>query len=161
MLLFAAPAAAQTAPERTSLQREIGRHRQVTIEFDAPGDAVVGRIQSIDRDSIEVALASGPRRIRFADVRRISREGDSVGNCALIGMTVLGTWCAIICGQGLNAGGQVVLAVLVNGSVGAGIGALIDASHNGRTTLYRRRTGVRVRATASPRAVGVSATLKW
>jgi hypothetical protein len=160
-LLLAVPAAAQTTLERAHLERELARSHQVSVQLDGTADPVVGRLRIVDDDAIGIEVGSQIRHVRFADITRIYREGDSLGNGALIGMGVLGGWCAYICGQGLNSGGHAVLAVLVNGAIGAGIGALIDASHTGTTTLYRRRPTVRVGPAASPRGVGISAAVTW
>lgn len=160
-LLLAVPAAAQTTSERNTLRKEIATNRSWIIEVAAPGDAILGPIRVVDADAIEVEVGSGIRRVRFDDIDRIYREGDSLGNGALIGMGVLGGWCAYICGQGLNSGENAVLAVIVNGALGAGIGALIDASHTGTTTLYRRRPTVRVGPMTSRHAAGIRATVTW
>jgi hypothetical protein len=133
----------------------------LTVHLDTTGESLVGRIQAVDADSLEIALGSGTRRVRFVDVTRISREGDSVGNGAAIGLAVLGGWCAYICGQGLTSGGQTLLAVLFNGAIGAGIGALIDHAHRGTTTVYRRRVAFRISPAAASRAAGISASVRW
>ena len=161
LLVCTAPASAQTALERERLQKEIDQGRELILALAGANDALVTRVRAIDGDALTVDAGSGMRRIAFADVSRISRKGDGVGNGALIGMAVFGGWCAYVCGQGLDSGGQAVLAVLVNASVGAGIGALIDAGHAGTTTLYQRPANVRVGASASPRHVGIRMTMAW
>ena len=54
-------------------------------------------------------------------------DRDSLKNGAVIGAVVLGTWCLIVCGQGLDSSGQLPAAVAVNAGLGALIGATIDA----------------------------------
>lgn len=54
-------------------------------------------------------------------------DKDSLKNGAVIGAVVLGTWCLIVCGQGLDSSGQLPAAVAVNAGLGALIGATIDA----------------------------------
>ena len=54
-----------------------------------------------------------------AGVEHIGSSGAGVGldslvNGALIGAAVVGVWCAIVCGQGLDSHGQLPLAVVVN-----------------------------------------------
>jgi hypothetical protein len=64
---------------------------------------------------------------------------DSLKNGAIIGAVVLGTWCAIVCGQGLDSPGKLPLAVLVAAGEGAAIGAGIDAMHSRKTGIYFRK----------------------
>ena len=155
------PADAQATEDRTRLLEATISGRLLTVHLDTPKEPLVGRLRAVDADSVEIAIGPDTRRIRFADITRISHEGDSVTNGAVIGMAVLGGWCAYICGQGLTSGGQTVLAVLLNGAIGAGIGALIDKAHTGTTTVYRRRTAVRIAPAASTRAAGISASVTW
>jgi outer membrane lipoprotein SlyB len=64
---------------------------------------------------------------------------DSLKNGAIIGAVVLGTWCAIICGQGLDNPGKLPLAVIVAAGEGAAIGAGIDAMLSRKTGIYFRK----------------------
>ena len=68
-----------------------------------------------------------------------SKAKDSLKNGAIIGAVVLGAWCAIICGQGLDSPGKLPLAVLVAAGEGAAIGAGIDAMHSRKMGIYFRR----------------------
>ena len=68
--------------------------------------------------------------------------GDSLKNGAIIGAVVVGAWCALVCGQGLDSSGQIPIAVAANAGLGALIGAGIDADHRGRTLLYPRSSTV-------------------
>ena len=154
------PAWAQTPVERAALEREVQRGRRLYVELQQ--EMVIGSIRALSADTIDVVGDAGTRQLRLSQVDRIYRDGDSVWNGFAIGAAVLGTWCAIICGQGLNSGGEVVLATLNAAAVGGGIGALFDWSHRGTTTLYRRRaTPVRVAGVATPRAIGLSVQMAW
>lgn len=159
-VLLAAPAAAQTNLERANLRRESVTNRFWIIEVAAPGDSMIGTIRAVDDNEIEVAVGSGIRRVGFNEVNRIYREGDSVKDGALIGMAVLGTWCALVCGEGLDSSGKAV-AILLNGAFGAGIGGALDLAHTGTTTIYRRRPTVRVAPVVAPSGAGMRATLTW
>ena len=76
------------------------------------------------------------RDVRLADVARIEQRGDSVKNGAVIGATILGGWCALICPQGLDGyRGQFGYVLAIDTARGAAIGAGIDAMHVGRTTI--------------------------
>ncbi len=159
-VVAAVPAGAQTPVERAALEREVQRGRRIYVEVQQ--QVVVGSARALSVDTIDVAGDAGPRQLRLSDVDRIYRDGDSVWNGFAIGAAVLGTWCAVICGQGLNSGGEVVLATLNAAVVGGGIGALFDWSHRGTTTLYRRRaTPVRVVGVATPRAIGLGVQMAW
>ena len=59
--------------------------------------------------------------------RTTDRDKDSLKNGAIIGAIVMGTWCAIICGQGLDRTSQLPLAVAAGAGIGALMGAGIDS----------------------------------
>jgi hypothetical protein len=82
-----------------------------------------------------------PRQIDWAANQSAAKPKakDSLKNGAIIGAVVLGAWCAIICGQGLDNAGKLPLAVLVAAGEGAAIGAGIDAMHSRKTGIYFRR----------------------
>jgi hypothetical protein len=46
-----------------------------------------------------------------------------------------------ICGQGLESGDRLPMAVAINAGLGALIGAGIDAAHKGRTPIYIKPAG--------------------
>jgi hypothetical protein len=152
---------AQTPLERAALEREVQRGGRLFIEYDQ--QVVVGSARALSGDTIEVVGDAGVRQLRLTEVDRIYREGDSIWSGYAIGAAVLGTWCAIICGQGLNSTGGAVGAVMVNAfGFGGGIGALLDWSNNGTTTLFRKRQPtVRVEGMVAPRTVGLSAQPSW
>lgn len=94
-------------------------------------------------------LELGPRTLKLLidghrvelpldDVRRVETGGDSLKNGALIGALIGGLWCAIVCGQGLDDTTQLPAAVAVSAAFWAAVGAGIDATIPGRTTIYRR-----------------------
>jgi hypothetical protein len=64
------------------------------------------------------------------------RDKDSLKNGAIIGAVVVGAWCLVICGQGLDSTGRFPLAV----AAGAGMGALIGASIDSRFSRGHRVT---------------------
>ena len=82
-----------------------------------------------------------PRQIDMAANQSAAKRKakDSLKNGAIIGAVVLGTWCAIICGQGLDSPGKVPLAVLVAAGEGAAIGAGIDAMISRKAGVYFRK----------------------
>ncbi len=78
--------------------------------------------------------------IPFAGIEQIQRRDDSVKNGATNGALIMGTWCLLICGQGLDSDDQWLQVVGVNTAIGALIGLLVDWLDEGRTTLYPART---------------------
>jgi hypothetical protein len=67
-------------------------------------------------------------------------DKDSIKEGAIIGAIVLGTWCLIICGQGLDSSGQLPLAVAASAGMGALLGAGIDSGFSrGPRVLFRWR----------------------
>ena len=82
-----------------------------------------------------------PRQIDMAANQSAAKPKakDSLKNGAIIGAVALGTWCAIICGQGLDNAGQLPLAVLAAAGWGAAIGAGIDAMNSRKTGIYFRK----------------------
>lgn len=55
------------------------------------------------------------------------RDKDSLKEGAIIGAIIMGAWCLYICGQGLDSGGKLPLAVAGSAGMGALIGAGIDS----------------------------------
>jgi hypothetical protein len=120
----------------------------------APGDAVVavvegdrsirGRLRAIAADSLAVDADGAPLRIPLSSVRQIDRVGDSVLGGAAIGAALGGASAlggmALACSNTGCADTSSNLDPrlgLVGALAGAGIGALIDGLHEGRTTVYR------------------------
>jgi hypothetical protein len=54
-------------------------------------------------------------------------DKDSLKEGAIIGALVMGAWCLLICGQGLDRPSQIPLAVAASAGMGALIGAGIDS----------------------------------
>lgn len=68
------------------------------------------------------------------------RDKDSLKNGAIIGAIVMGAWCLVICGQGLDSTGQLPLAVAAGAGMGALLGAGIDATlSRGHRVTFRWR----------------------
>ena len=135
---LASAATAQPTPDPSDELPPV-RLAPVTIHTSATGDQVRGHLLDLSDRTLTILEAGQRRSLPLDTVLRIDVDGDSVRNGAIIGAAVLGGWCAIICGQGLSDGGQVVAASLANAGFGALLGAGIDALHQGRTTIFRRR----------------------
>jgi hypothetical protein len=118
------------------------------------GDEARGQLLRLGPDTLTLLEQGTSRDIPLAGITRIDASGDSVKNGAIIGAVILGAWCAIICGQGLDNANQVTTVALINTGLGALIGAGVDAMHAGRTTIYHSGA-----VTPERRPSGVKATL--
>jgi hypothetical protein len=68
-----------------------------------------------------------------------SARRDSVKNGAIIGAVIAGTYCAFVCGQGLDRSSQLPLAVAAAAGFGALIGASIDAGMSRKPGIFFRK----------------------
>ena len=113
--------------------------QRVRVTLAKSGREINGRLVELSADAVRILVGGKARDLPLTDVRRIDIErSDSLKNGAVIGAIVLGGWCALVCGQGLGTGPQLVPAVAANAAVGALIGAGIDAGRRERTTIYPR-----------------------
>ena len=143
LLLCGRVATAQdTAPNAHSDQRSADAGLQrVRVTLAKSGREINGRLVELSADAVRILVGGKARDLSLTDVRRIDIErSDSLKNGAVIGAIVLGGWCALVCGQGLGTGAQLIPAVAANAAVGALIGAGIDAGRRERTTIYPRQT---------------------
>ena len=112
---------------------------RVTVIQATSGAALNGRLMELGGEAVRILVDGQTRELSLTDVRRIDLDKrDSLKNGAVIGAIVLGGWCALVCGQGLGTGAQLIPAVAANAAVGALIGAGIDAGRRERTTIYPR-----------------------
>lgn len=114
--------------------REAGSDRDVRVE-----------LLKLDTSSVIVQAAGVRRQLPLTQVSRIEvTVRDSVQNGALIGAIILGGWCAVVCGQGLDRGDQVGPIVAFNAGLGALIGAGLDAMIEDRAVLFPGAVSSRV-----------------
>ena len=110
---------------------------------DGQGREVKGRINSLAPDSLGVD-AGGFRTFSAGEVSMIQlRQGDSLGNGALIGLAVGGVGTGLACLASTEGPDQdwCLLAALVYGGIGAGIGVGIDALIPGKKRVAYRAPG--------------------
>ena len=113
--------------------------QRVRVTLAQSGREINGRLVELSGDAVRILVEGQTRELSLTDVRRIDVEkSDSLKNGAVIGAIVLGGWCALVCGQGLGTGPQLVPAVAANAAVGALIGAGIETGRRERTTIYPR-----------------------
>ena len=136
--------------------RNIDTRRIAPIYVRADGMEWQGQLLRLGPDSLTILEQGTSREIRLTDVTRIEARGDSVRNGAIVGAIILGSWCALVCPQGLDgySNGQLPYILGVNVALGAAVGAGIDGMHVGRTTIYQP-----LEAAAEGRRNGVSAFL--
>jgi hypothetical protein len=119
----------------------------------APGDRVVvagddrsirGRIAEVSADALLLDKDGGRVAMPFATVQQIDRLGDSTINGAAIGAALGGVSAisamALACGNTNCADTSANIdprLTLLGALAGAGIGALVDAAIDKRTTVYR------------------------
>ena len=113
------------------------RPSTVFVTFANPPMEIEGTLTSLTDQAIALVVDGAERTIPLTDVSRIERDGDPSWDRALVAGLAVGTWCAIVCGQGLDDAGQLSGAVLVNALVSGAIGWAIDRAHHGRTTLFK------------------------
>ncbi len=131
VFLLATAAEAQDLPLRPN--------QQLHLKADIWKEEEQVRLLEIHDDKLVVMLAERRVDVPLVTVQRIQVQGrDPVGNGATTGAFVLGLWCVFICGQATTSGTQHLTAIAVNTAFGAGLGALMDLSVQGRVTVYPR-----------------------
>ena len=154
--LCATPLLAQggSSSESAATAATRGRRNTHTVRM-ATGEEITGRLEELGPDVLRLVVGGERREFKLDDVLQVDRDDDPLKNGAIIGAAVLGTWCAIVCGQGLDSGSQLPVAVAVNAGFGALIGAGIDKANRHRTTIYRKPSG------GKPTASGASLMLSY
>lgn len=131
---FSSPAAAQTI--RVSPGDSVSR-------IDTSGREAGGIVRGIDPSALTVRVRGVEQQWTLAETRELWRHGDSLLNGSIVGALV---------GFGAGVYGGYALAAIAEGDVsdvvsitaplgalaGAGLGAVIDASHRGRSLLFRQ-----------------------
>ena len=113
------------------------RRTTVFVTVANPPAEIEGTLTSLTDQAIALVVDGADRTIPLREVSRIDRDGDPSWDRAVVAGLAVGTWCAIVCGQGLDDAGQLSGAVLVNALVSGAIGWAIDRAHHGRTTLFK------------------------
>lgn len=134
VLLLAVPAWSQPQPG-TSLRR-------VLVQHDGSDREIEGYLSELRPQSAVLLIDDRLLELPLDTIARIRTARDSVWNGAIIGAAIGGVWCAFVCGQGLDSGGQLPLAVLSTVGFWGAVGAGIDALHSGRETIYQRPSPV-------------------
>jgi nitrous oxidase accessory protein NosD len=141
MLLLAgqaATASAQAVTRFADLPLRLNTGDQVTIETRS-GVSVAGRVVRMAPEQLAVTGPDARERVfAAAEVQRVRRRGDGLGNGVRIGAIAGG---ALGCGvfgafSGECRATDCLQSVLIFGAVGAGLGLAVDAMHTGETTVF-------------------------
>ena len=134
--LFAFPSSTAWAqsPGLSSVARYAGR--LVWVQ-DRTGSQLLARVVNATNAELTMTLGGVPRTLAVTDIVRISLDGDSLTNGAIIG-GVIGLPAGAFSCQGsvtedCNFLGRAILGAVIYGA----IGAWIDSRHHGRTVIYR------------------------
>jgi hypothetical protein len=178
--IILATAVALAAPAPCAAQEPVRDFSQLNTRLkpgdtiwvtDAQGREVKGRINSLAPDSLGVD-AGGFRTFSAGEVSMIQlRQGDSLGNGALIGLAVGGVGTGLACLASTEGPDQnwCLLAALVYGGIGAGIGVGIDALIPGKKLVAYRaprtpgssQARLSIAPVITPRAKGVAVSFAF
>jgi hypothetical protein len=134
--LFGLMLAFAVSPASAAQQPAPAKGQEVIVTQSASGEELRGRLLELTPESLAIMVDGRRVDVPIDRVLRIDSTHDSVKNGAIIGAAVMGGWCALVCGQGLDSSSDVATVALINTGLGALIGAGIDALHKGRSPIY-------------------------
>ncbi len=158
-----ATASAQEVTRFADLPLRLNTGDHVTIETRS-GVSVAGRVVRMAPEQLAVTGPDARERVfTAADVQRVRRRGDGLGNGVRIGALVGGAaGCAF---GGLFSGefraSDCMQGFLIFGAAGAGLGLAVDAMHTGATTVFQVPTASARWRPQHGTAVAVGATVSW
>jgi hypothetical protein len=127
VLTLAASASAQEA------------YKQVWVTQADSGEVIRGRMLRLSGEALALLTPDNRRvEVPLDHVLRIEVPGDSLKNGATIGAVIMGGLTTISCALQLGRASQCATALVFNTALGGLIGAGIDASNGGRTTIYSK-----------------------
>ena len=133
------PAAAQT-PSQT-----VPPGTRIYVRLAGGGRPLEGSLLALSADTVALLVNDQTQTVPLHQVRRIDKDGDPASDGAAKGALIVGLWCVLVCGQGVDNGGQFGLAVLTNAALGGLIGWQFDRDHVGRSRIYPAKTDWRDR----------------
>lgn len=147
------------APARSAdqLKLVVDEGQRITVT-DRSGRETSGRLVRLAEDGVSLQVQNETLDWDLADIQRIEkREADPLTNGVLIGAVIgagaAGGLLVYPCTHLGECGGEVAAFVALWGTVGAGIGALVDSMRAGNRTVYEapaRRTSVSVAPAVTP-----------
>jgi hypothetical protein len=144
IVTLASPVWAQEA-DLSRLQQAATAGTEVSVIMEGESAPIRGRIRSVTESLIVLDIGGTRTDITLGRVAQIDRDGDSLTNGILIGASILGGWCAFVCGQGSGRPFSYGAIVAGNAAIGGLIGAWVDATRDGTTTVYQRTSSAAVR----------------
>jgi hypothetical protein len=158
------------APARSAdqLKLVVDEGQQVTVT-DRSGRETSGRLIRLAEDGVSLQVRDATLDWQLADIQRIQkREVDSLTNGVLIGAVIgAGTAGGLLvypCTHVAECGGEVAAFVALWGSVGAGLGALVDSMRAGNRTVYEalpQRTSISVAPAVTPNTKALAVRLTF
>jgi hypothetical protein len=135
-------AQAQDASSLEQLQKTV-QLGDTLLVTDKSGKLIKGKVEQVSGTSL--GLKAGGRRLDFAeaDIVEIKKQrGDSLANGALIGALAVGAPVLVLAAATSDpndiccSGADAALVGAAFAGVGAGVGALVDALHKHKETVY-------------------------
>ena len=136
MLISPAPMAQAGQKAHTPATAE-----DVFVVQSGSGEELRGRLLDLSPASLTILIDGREVDVPIDNVLRIDARTDSVKNGAIIGGAVAGGLVALTCGGFEGGVSECLAATIIDGGVGALIGAGIDALHKGRTPIYIKSAG--------------------
>jgi hypothetical protein len=166
LLLRAVPAAAQEP--LAAVQRAV-RPGDTVLVLDDTRLETRGRVVSVGSSAIRLRADGIEREWQAERIWRITREGDSKKNGALIGMSVGGAlgvvgglaWASLLSNEGHDPLGGFLSVLALGLGGGAGVGAGCDALIQGRTVVYQSKRTVTFAPVVTPRARGLQVSVSF
>lgn len=171
LVLPAPHAFAQETSRTAGIDVHVGQRVWITTD---DGAEHAGRIDQLTPAAIALDRGAGATLVPLARIRRIEAT-DTLGNGIAIGTAAgfagLGGVAAWVTNAacdneggtcGLSTIGRLTLFGIVGAGAGAGVGALVDALHHGRRTIYEHRGVTIAGGPVVSRGVrGVSMSIRW
>lgn len=160
--------AAQATPTFQDLPRLLKPGDRIVL-VDLAGQQITGQLERLTPTEVVVTLSRAPgdrRQRRFGqhEIRRITRERDSLANGLLIGFAAgAGFGCTVGAGfSGETRAGDCVAGALMFGAIGLALGLGLDALSATPALVYERADqGLLFAPLVSPHGVGARAVLTW
>ncbi len=164
LLMRPSAATAQNVPSFSDLALRLNVGDSVRID-DLEGGRHAGTVIRISPEELVIDGPGDGRQFTATSTARVARRGDPVWTGALIGFIpgyFMGAQFVLGFSDQKEPLSTFLIAGGLVGAAGAGIGAVIDALHQGTKEIYRAEaTRVVVWPVVSRQAVGASVTMRW
>jgi hypothetical protein len=145
------PAAASVQTDADEIRRRVKQGQKIVI-IDDQGRELTGRIGELRADALMLRVGRNSTDVPYEQILRIDRPHDGVWDGALKGLGTgvgLGLLAALAASGDSDSFGPdpshiALVAPLMFGGIGAGIGAGLDALIRREPNLYRRQNAARI-----------------